>query len=107
MSPGQSSPYRAMQRLSPGRARDHPVMEKFLINLSLSLSLSLLLRRLGWISQRASLLAGTQTGTRGVELGLVLLGANDPAPPQLLTSAWEEEAPSPSVPQKEHLESSL
>ena len=29
-----------MQRLSPGRARDHPVMEKFLINLSLSLSLS-------------------------------------------------------------------
>ena len=30
-----------MQRLSPGRARDHPVMEKFLINLSLSLSLSL------------------------------------------------------------------
>ena len=30
-----------MQRLSPGRARDHPVMEKFLIKLSLSLSLSL------------------------------------------------------------------
>ena len=28
-----------MQRLSPGRARDHPVMEKFLIKLSLSLSL--------------------------------------------------------------------
>ena len=55
----------------------------------------MLLRRLGWISQRASLLAGTQTGTRGVELGLVLLGANDPAPPQLLTSAWEEEASSP------------
>ena len=37
---GQSSPHRAMQRLSPGRARDHPVMEKFLIKLSLSLSLS-------------------------------------------------------------------
>ena len=67
----------------------------------------MLLRRLGWISQRASLLAGTQTGTRGVELGLVLLGANDPAPPQLLRTAWEEEANSPSVPQKEHLESSL
>ena len=29
-----------MQRLSPGRARDHPVMEKFL-NKALSLSLSL------------------------------------------------------------------
>ena len=38
---GQSSPHRAKQRLSAGRARDHPVMEKFLINLSLSLSLSL------------------------------------------------------------------
>ena len=36
---GQSSPHRAKQRLSAGRARDHPVMEKFLIKLSLALSL--------------------------------------------------------------------
>ena len=37
---GQSSPHRAKQRLSPGRARDHPVME-IVPNKALSLSLSL------------------------------------------------------------------
>jgi len=37
---GQSSPHRAKQRLSPGRARDHPVME-IVPNKCLSLSLSL------------------------------------------------------------------
>ena len=37
---GQSSPHRAMQRLSPGRARDHPVMD-IVPNKALSLSLSL------------------------------------------------------------------
>ena len=37
---GQSSPYRAKQRLSAGRARDHPVME-IVPNKALSLSLSL------------------------------------------------------------------
>ena len=37
---GQSSPHRAMQRLSPGRARDHPVMD-IVPNNALSLSLSL------------------------------------------------------------------
>ena len=39
---GQSSPHRAMQRLSPGRARDHPVMD-IVPNKALSLSLSLVL----------------------------------------------------------------
>ena len=41
---GQSSPHRATQRLSAGRARDHPVMEivpNKALSLSLSLSLSL------------------------------------------------------------------
>jgi hypothetical protein len=38
---GQSSPHRAKQRLSAGRARDHPVME-IVPNKALSLSLSLL-----------------------------------------------------------------
>ena len=42
---GQSSPHRAMQRLSPGRARDHPVME-IVPNKALSLSLSLSLSQL-------------------------------------------------------------
>ena len=37
---GQSSPHRAKQRLSAGRARDHPVME-IVPNKALSLSLSL------------------------------------------------------------------
>ena len=37
---GQSSPHRATQRLSAGRARDHPVME-IVPNKALSLSLSL------------------------------------------------------------------
>ena len=36
---GQSSPHRAKQRLSAGRARDHPVME-IVPNKALSLSLS-------------------------------------------------------------------
>ena len=38
---GQSSPHRAKQRLSAGRARDHPVMEIVPTNKALSLSLSL------------------------------------------------------------------
>ena len=42
---GQSSPHRATQRLSAGRARDHPVME-IVPNKALSLSLSLSLSRL-------------------------------------------------------------
>ena len=37
---GQSSPHRATQRLSAGRARDHPVME-IVPNKALALSLSL------------------------------------------------------------------
>ena len=41
---GQSSPHRATQRLSAGRARDHPVME-IVPNKALSLSLSLSLSR--------------------------------------------------------------
>ena len=41
---GQSSPHRAKQRLSPGRARDHPDME-IVPNKALSLSLSLSPRR--------------------------------------------------------------
>ena len=59
------------------------------------LATKMLLRRLGWISQRASLLAGTETGTRGVELGLVLLGAKQPRRPTAAHVGMGEESVTP------------
>ena len=61
---GQSSPHRAMQRLLPGRARDHPVLD-IVPNKALSLSLFESLSRSGHLA----LLSGWGGGVVSKEVG--------------------------------------